>query len=89
MKSISLILLIITTSLVSAQDRAHQLDSLFTSCNNGELNGNILIAEKGRIIYSKSLGIADQKTGAKLNANSIFELASISKQFTAMAVVML
>lgn len=89
MKSISLILLIITTSLVSAQDRIHQLDSLFTSCNNGELNGNILIAEKGRIIYSKSLGIADQKTEAKLNANSIFELASISKQFTAMAVVML
>jgi CubicO group peptidase (beta-lactamase class C family) len=56
---------------------------------NEKFNGNILIAEKGKVIYKKSFGFSNETTKEKLNENSIFELASVSKQFTAMAIVIL
>lgn len=51
-------------------------------------NGNILVAEKGRIIYKKSVGYSDLKTRQHLNDRSVFNIASISKQFTATAVML-
>lgn len=51
-------------------------------------NGNILVAEKGRIIYRRSVGYSDLKTRQPLNERSVFNLASISKQFTAAAVML-
>jgi CubicO group peptidase (beta-lactamase class C family) len=72
------------------QDRIKKLDSLLTAMHKSEkINGNILIAEKGEIIYKSSFGLANEETKQKLNDNSIFELASCSKQFTAMAVMIL
>lgn len=51
-------------------------------------NGNILVAEKGKIIYQKSFGLADFKNKKPLTAESIFNIASVSKQFTAAAVML-
>lgn len=70
--------------------KAKKLDSLFVELHKKKnFNGNILIAEKGKIIYKNSFGLANEQTKEKLNENSIFELASVSKQFTAMAIVIL
>lgn len=55
----------------------------------GSFNGNILVAEKGTIIYQKSFGLANEKTQQKLDLKTRFELASVSKQFTAMGIVQL
>lgn len=52
-------------------------------------NGNVLIAEKGKIIYQKSFGFSDFNKQIPLNDSSVFELASVSKQFTAMGILML
>jgi CubicO group peptidase (beta-lactamase class C family) len=52
-------------------------------------NGNVLITKKGRILYQKSFGFADFNSQNLLNDSSIFELASISKQFTAMGILIL
>jgi CubicO group peptidase (beta-lactamase class C family) len=54
-----------------------------------EFNGNVLVAEKGKVIYEKSFGLANEKTKQKLDKNTVFELASVSKQFTAMGIVQL
>ncbi|HEX8565150.1 MAG TPA: serine hydrolase domain-containing protein [Pyrinomonadaceae bacterium] len=51
-------------------------------------NGNILVAEKGQIIYKKSFGLADFKNKKPLTDDSVFNIASISKQFTAAAVML-
>ncbi|RZM25511.1 MAG: class A beta-lactamase-related serine hydrolase [Pedobacter sp.] len=73
-----------------AQNKVNRIDSLLTSLNqNGRLNGNVLVAEKGKIIYLKSFGTANESTGTKINQNTIFELASCTKQFTAMAIMIL
>jgi CubicO group peptidase (beta-lactamase class C family) len=52
-------------------------------------NGNVLIAENGKIVFQKSYGYANFDTKQLLNDSSVFELASVSKQFTATAILLL
>ena len=54
-----------------------------------KFNGNVLIAEKGKIFYQRSFGLADFDNHLPLNDSSVFELASIGKQFTAMGILLL
>jgi len=73
-----------------AQTKTEKLDSLFMAVEkDSSFNGNVLIAEKGKVIYERSVGYADFKTKEKLKSNSVFELASVTKQFTAMGIVLL
>jgi CubicO group peptidase (beta-lactamase class C family) len=84
------IALLIIVQLVLAQDKIQKIDSLLNVLYaNKSINGNFLIAEKGNVIYKKSFGLANEITKEKLNENSIFELASVSKQFTAMGIMIL
>ncbi|MBC7874661.1 MAG: serine hydrolase [Ferruginibacter sp.] len=70
--------------------KAEQLDSLFTQLHNDKkFYGNVLIAEKGNIVYQKSFGKASLEKNTALDAESMFELASVSKQFTAMGIMLL
>ncbi len=90
MKPTILIILLFIRQIAFGQDNIHKMDSLLSSFySNGNLNGNVLIAEKGKVIYKKSFGLANETTKETLNENSVFELASVSKQFTAMAIVIL
>jgi CubicO group peptidase (beta-lactamase class C family) len=90
MKLKSTLALLFLVQFAFGQNRIQKIDSLLSSkYNNGKLNGNVLIAEKGKVIYNRSFGLANEITKEKLNENSIFELESVSKQFTAMAIVIL
>jgi CubicO group peptidase (beta-lactamase class C family) len=90
MKLITLITILLIGQVTFGQNKVQKIDSFLTSLNNsGNFNGNVLFAEKGRVIYKKSFGFSNETTKEKLNDNSIFELASVSKQFTAMAIVIL
>ena len=72
------------------QSRIEKIDILLDSLYlQQRINGNILIAEKGEIIYNRSYGFANEITKEKLNQKSVFELASCSKKFTAMGIVIL
>jgi len=66
------------------------LKDYFTSLNrSGVFNGNILVAENGRILYSGSFGFANKQKRTELNLNSRFQLASVTKIFTAVAILQL
>ena len=83
---------IIYLILFSAQAVCGQgkIDSLLSSIYaKGRINGNVLIAQKGNIIYQKSFGLKKENSGEKLDEDSIFDLASITKQFTAAGIVLL
>ena len=54
-----------------------------------QFNGNILVAKNGIPIYQQALGYADYNSKRMLNDSSVFELASLSKQFTAMGIMLL
>lgn len=68
-----------------------QVDSVFKNLERlTGFNGVVLYAEKGRIIYHKAFGYADPvKRRQPLELNSLFELASVSKMFTAAAIMQL
>jgi CubicO group peptidase (beta-lactamase class C family) len=90
MKSKTILLLLLIVHLTYGQDRIKTIDSIMTVFHtDGNLNGSVLIAEKGQIVYNKSFGFANETTKEKLNENSVFCLASVSKQFTAMAIAVL
>lgn len=66
------------------------IDSVMQSVvDTARFNGNVLVAKNGNVIYKKSFGLSNFYTGEKLNDSTMFELASVSKAFTAMAIMML
>lgn len=70
--------------------RIQTLDQFLQSqAQFNKFNGNVLVAEKGKVILQKSFGFANFDTKESLNDTSVFELASVSKQFTAMGILML
>lgn len=89
-KALPYIFILLINVAFGQDKRLEKIDSVVSSWySNNEFNGNILIAEKGNIIFNKSYGKANEETGEMLNENSQFELASVSKQFTATAIMLL
>jgi CubicO group peptidase (beta-lactamase class C family) len=73
-----------------AQSREAALDSFFTTLNNnGDINGSILLKEKGKIVFEKSFGYRDVANQLPNTENTVFQLASISKTFTSIAILQL
>ncbi|ESU22900.1 penicillin-binding protein, beta-lactamase class C [Flavobacterium enshiense DK69] len=90
MRLITTLSILLIGQILFGQNRVQKIDSLLTVMHKNEkLNGSVLIAEKGKVIYKHSFGYSNEETKQELDENSIFELASCSKQFTAMAIMML
>ncbi|MDR1792629.1 MAG: beta-lactamase family protein [Bacteroidales bacterium] len=67
-----------------------RLDSVFLSMvKENHFNGCILIAQGSSILYSNCTGYADFQSKKRINSLTRFELASVSKQFTAIAILQL
>lgn len=90
MKQLFSFIALFASLLTFGQNRIQKIDSLLNTLHSsGHINGNFLVAEKGKVLYKKSFGIANEETGKSLNENSVFEIASVTKQFTAMATMIL
>ncbi|HEX6890360.1 MAG TPA: serine hydrolase domain-containing protein [Chryseolinea sp.] len=66
---------------------ALKTDSLMNSLP--DFSGVVLVAVNGNVMYHKAFGFRDYKNRTPLDTTNIFELASVSKQFTAMVIMML
>lgn len=51
-------------------------------------SGVILVAEDGKVLFEKAMGMRNFENRVLLHQDDIFELASLSKQFTAMMIMM-
>lgn len=60
--------------------RAHKL---------GQFNGAALVAENGKVIYKKGVGLANMEWNVPNDTDTRFRLASITKQFTAALILQL
>ena len=68
----------------------HKLDSLLQRINKRhDFHGALLVAKNGKILYDSHIGYANFKRKITLNKTSAFQLASVSKQFTAAAIMLL
>ncbi|MEO6313329.1 MAG: serine hydrolase [Chitinophagaceae bacterium] len=85
-------LLVFTSPLLAHcqwRTKIQTVDTVLTRLHEQRLfNGTVLIAEKGTVIYKKAFGIAGANE-KPLTTASAFNLASVSKQFFAMMVMML
>lgn len=89
------ILLILFDLTVFAQDDnskllKNELEKLINIQYNSINPGCVaLVAEKGKIIYKKAFGMANLELNVAMDTNMIFGIGSITKQFTAVAILQL
>ena len=71
-------------------DKKTAMESLArTAHEKGDFNGAWLYAERGEIVSRGALGFRDPEDRLPITEDTIFQLASVTKQFTATAVMLL
>ena len=72
------------------QTKVDKLDKLiYAYAEYGKFNGSVLVAEKGKVIYKKGVGLADMEWNTPNQPDTKHRLGSITKQFTAMLIMQL
>ena len=67
-----------------------QIDHLFAALASARTPGAaVLVLENGRVIFERGYGVSDLRSFQKIDAHTNFRLASCTKQFTAMAIMLL
>jgi CubicO group peptidase (beta-lactamase class C family) len=84
-KLFTLFLSVFITLRTNAQ--INKIDSFLTTQKS--FSGVVLMADNGKPVYQKAFGYRDFEKQIPLQTTDIFELASVSKQFTAMIIMML
>src|ERR1051325_4328677 len=70
--------------------RSAQVDSLFAPLNEGATPGAaVLVVQNGKTVFLKTYGLARLNPKEPVTADTAFDLASVSKQFTARAIMIL
>ncbi len=74
----------------SARRLGSQVDSIFRYLHRKKgFNGTVLVTKYDQVLYKGAFGYADFSRKDTLTTQTAFQLASVSKQFTAMAIMML
>jgi CubicO group peptidase (beta-lactamase class C family) len=66
-----------------------ELDSMMTHLTQEGYSGSVLIARNGKIILEKGYGLADREQNIPNTSDTLFNVASVSKVFTAAAILQL
>jgi CubicO group peptidase (beta-lactamase class C family) len=91
MLSRAFFLLVLPAALLVAQtDTARRVDDVWERLNKPDSPGaSLAVVRNGEIVYQKGFGLAHLEYDVPIKADTIFHVASVSKQFTAMAIVLL
>ena len=95
-KNLRILVLILLTPfpflpiLASEDQRAKELDAILTKAvAPGQPGLAVLVKKDGQILYEKGFGARKSGNSAPVTPDTDFRLASVTKQFTAMAVMLL
>lgn len=78
------------TRLSPADSMGRAIDRVFDAWRDTEGPGCAVGASRnGRVVYERGYGMANLETGTPIRPSSIFHVASVSKQFTAAAIMLL
>ena len=67
-----------------------QIDQIFAGLQSSDAPGAaVLVLRDGHPVFERGYGVSDLRTRHKIDASTNFRLASLSKQFTAMSVMLL
>ena len=74
----------------SAQVSSTQIDAIFASLKSSNTPGAaVLVVRNGRPVFRRGYGVTDLRTLRPIDAKTNFRLASFTKQFTAMCIMLL
>jgi CubicO group peptidase (beta-lactamase class C family) len=66
------------------------IDSILASYSNpNEPGASVLVLKNNRVVFKKGYGVSNINTGEPIKPNTNFRLASVTKQFTAMSILLL
>jgi CubicO group peptidase (beta-lactamase class C family) len=84
------IVLILVAFILSCKVSGQEINDFFSAlAKNNLFNGSVLIAKSGENTFSNSYGYSNIEKKEKINEKSQFPIASISKTFTAVAILQL
>lgn len=87
--SITFLTVYLFTLAQSWQDTVARIEKIFARYKPGNPGAQLAIGRHGKIIFSKAWGMADMEHTIPLTTESITEAGSVSKQFTAAAILLL
>ena len=89
-KQVIVWVLLMLTSGSFAQTKTEQLDELLSAyVRKNQFNGTALVYEKGVVLLQKGYGLRDADKDLNNNAHTVYQLGSVTKQFTAAVVLKL
>src|SRR6266480_449801 len=69
---------------------ANKIDAVFSRVTSSDAPGlAVLVRKNGSTVFARGYGVRELRTKAKIDAHTNFRLASFTKQFTAMAIMLL
>src|SRR6266446_8266168 len=79
-----------TLAQSSSKELSKQMDSAFSGLASSETPGfAVLVKKDGKVVFRKGYGVRDLRNKTAIDAQTNFRLASFTKQFTAMAIMLL
>ena len=80
----------VSTSAKESPDLSSAIDSILSSAFPAEGPGAaVIVTRDGKTMFRKGYGMADIEMGVRVEPDMVFRIGSVTKQFTAVAVMML
>src|SRR5215472_9189359 len=99
LKQTLLISMLVLLALAASRDTQAQtaqasvekrIDALFSDVTSPDVPGlAVLVRQNAQTVFERGYGVRDLRTKSKVDAHSNFRLASFTKQFTAIAIMLL
>ena len=87
---VSTLLLAAALPAQEADTRALRVDSIFAAANRpGTPGAALVVVRDGRVLLERAYGYADLEHKVPVTPTTVFDVASVSKQFTGLAIAML
>ena len=92
---LTIAILILGTLTSNAQEKLNpndtfiKIDNYLNSSVSNSYSGSVLVAKEGKILLSKGYGWADKSKKILNKPSTVFNIGSVTKQFTAAAILKL
>lgn len=87
---VSFIFVMFANTVFAQSKQVKQIDSVMQNAfNKGVFNGNVLVTKNNKVIYNSAFGFNDATKTQKLKIEDRFHIGSITKEFSAVALMQL
>ncbi len=83
------LMLLLTAFAAANGDTESRIDALFASVKADDPGAAVMVIRDGHVVFQRGYGMTDLRTLHKIDEHTNFRLASLTKQFTAMSIMLL